>query len=1043
MSVQSKDTPPQIYTKRTKRVARGRFSFGSVMVLAMWRWRQTGFLMGIITLGMIASIVIVCATPLFADVMNTAGLRSTLTDQPGNTEIALNTSVMGFSTSIEKDVRKQFDAMVNQSMGTTMQPQQFSIISLDFSLTNPLPKEQDSLVVYGTEMPSAISHLGHLNGTLPQPATKADAFEVLISTETAKYLKLKVGDQLPIQLAYQQEFSTPDTPQPTHAWHMQARIAGTFDADPRQATYWHGADFRPLISDDAKTKTRSAVLTVLVPNDSLRFLADNLSKGSKSGAIFSNGGLGFSVVWYYHVNPEQLGIADLDPFINRLEDLQQSYLASYGEMDGGLYGSSSFPYLMRTSMTSPLFSQSEEPSILELYRHRVDVARVPVAVLAIQIILLILFFVSMMTNLLVERQAEAIAILRSRGASSGQIFGALLTQCVILGLLALALGLPLAMGAVILLVQRILPTQGHNALNIISGHYPEVLQNSALYGGGILLVVLLTMSISLFLAVRMDVLAFRRESTRTNKRPLWQRLNLDMIAGILALLSYVISLYLTQLSNVLQDDANTLIKAPLSVVTPFFLILGCMLLFMRVFPLLLRLGAHLMSRGRGAVSMLALAQISRAPRMPIRMTMLLALATAFTLFTLVYTASETHHIQQITTYIAGADFGGDAALTGKAKTDPTQAALSYTRLSGVLNASSGFVGKAEGGKGAIPMEVRAVDASTFGKTVIWPAPVEQQNGNALLQRLISLRRPATEGNFLPVIIDDSTASRLRLKTNGTFVLRITGMQLQEINCLIVGVVPTVPTVNNLLITAGKAIPPGGVVMDYQTYHTVYMQLIKQQFKDKNTSGFYGPDEPFLNHLWLHTRDDDTSLATVRQALGKGSLKLSNLLDRRQLLTELTTDPLYLVLSGVLGVGTVTALLLALVGDLLASWLSARTRLTNFGVLRAIGTTPGEIAGVLTWEQVTIYVTGLALGIGFGALLALSIIPALTFTDLDQNVDVSRFYELQSAIPIQVVVPPAIWFSGIALIALFLAALILMLQVVSRPSLAQTLRLSED
>ena len=47
----------------------------SVMTLALWRLRQTWFLLCIITIGMIAAVMIVCAIPLFSNVTMTAGLR--------------------------------------------------------------------------------------------------------------------------------------------------------------------------------------------------------------------------------------------------------------------------------------------------------------------------------------------------------------------------------------------------------------------------------------------------------------------------------------------------------------------------------------------------------------------------------------------------------------------------------------------------------------------------------------------------------------------------------------------------------------------------------------------------------------------------------------------------------------------------------------------------------------------------------------------------------------------------------------------------------
>lgn len=144
------------------------------------------------------------------------------------------------------------------------------------------------------------------------------------------------------------------------------------------------------------------------------------------------------------------------------------------------------------------------------------------------------------------------------------------------------------------------------------------------------------------------------------------------------------------------------------------------------------------------------------------------------------------------------------------------------------------------------------------------------------------------------------------------------------------------------------------------------------------------------------------------------------------------------------VGTVTALLLALIGDLLASWLSARMRLTNFAILRAIGTTPREVASMLTWEQAIVYGIGLLLGVGFGLVLANTMIPALSFTDLNNTLSNNdQLYSLQSAFPTRIIFPSTLIWALVALIGLYAIALITMVSVVSRPTLGQALRLNED
>src|SRR5437588_202373 len=154
---------------------------------------------------------------------------------------------------------------------------------------------------------------------------------------------------------------------------------------------------------------------------------------------------------------------------------------------------------------------------------------------------------------------EVIALLRSRGASSRQIFGALFLQSVVLSLIALFIGIPLAVWATLLLAGHTLTGNELDALNVITAHPLQVMTGVMPYALLIILVALITMGLSLLSAARLDVLSLRRASARSATRPFWQRYNLDLIAGVLALLGYGLSFYVSSVGNVLQGDARTLI----------------------------------------------------------------------------------------------------------------------------------------------------------------------------------------------------------------------------------------------------------------------------------------------------------------------------------------------------------------------------------------------------------------------------------------------------------------------------------------------------
>ena len=235
---------------------------------------------------------------------------------------------------------------------------------------------------------------------------------------------------------------------------------------------------------------------------------------------------------------------------------------------------------------------------------------------------------------------------------------------------------------------------------------------------------------------------------------------------------------------------------------------------------------------------------------------------------------------------------------------------------------------------------------------------------------------AISNDQVPVIIDAAVAHRLDLQIGNLFAVSVNNLPNSSLNCQVVAIVQHIPTVNSsdTSSSSGTYVAPGGILLDYTTYAAVYKHdaLVKSSASDT-----YLP----INHVWLGTSNDESLLANVRELLETPGLRLQNLYDRRLLIATMSSDPLYLSLIIVLTIGSVTALLLALVGSLLASWLNVRNRLTSFAVMRALGTAPVQITKVLLWEQIVMYATALFLGIIFGAILSATAVPTLAFTSL--------------------------------------------------------------
>ena len=326
----------------------------------------------------------------------------------------------------------------------------------------------------------------------------------------------------------------------------------------------------------------------------------------------------------------------------------------------------------------------------------------------------------------------------------------------------------------------------------------------------------------------------------------------------------------------------------------------------------------------------------------------------------------------------------------------------------------------------------------------WSSPAALQAAQPLLAQLLARRTPLASDGAIPAIIDQTTSQRLLLPVGATFTVTLTHLAPDQLEYVVVGVLDRIPTIPPLVLPTGGTAAPrvlGGVLVDYQTFVNAYVSAFQTAVQTNTLGDFIVP--PSLNQVWLHTQDDSTSLTNVRSTLTDPQWHVSRLVDRRALLESLQTDPLVLELEGLLLLGSVTALLLALGGDLLAAWESARTRQRSFVALRALGTTPRQVAGIFLWEQSLVYLTGVLPGSALGIFLSASVIPSLTLTDLNANLKPEQFFALQSALPTPIVVLPALPLVGLLLVGLYLGALVVMAQVVIRPTLSRVLRGDES
>jgi ABC-type lipoprotein release transport system permease subunit len=953
----------------------------AIVKLARWRLRQMWHVLFVTWLGIVAMVVLACAIPMFSQVAMTAGLRNALASAPPDEQRLTFSLLNGAPTSsLISQAQQDIEQAIHSNLASYINgPAQFSVHTPALNILPahgtavPAQSTGPLISLTGYDLNALGNQITILQGRLP--ATSSNGIEIALTQATANALKVGVGSVITAQF-----------PQSAGSETWALHVVGIFSL---KSTWQDLNTFQPQTVDSGTIYQSLASSQALLPK--IASIQVQVAIGNKreisKGNLFASF---FRLNWSYAFDSSHVDINNLSALTQAANNTESQANGVLDNLPGTLLG---------PQFSGALFD------ILPRYAMRVDVGEGLVSIMLILTLGLVLFLVSMMSTALVERQAATIAILRSRGATRRHIFGTFVTQGIGLAVVALLIGPFISILLVRLLSQLLLPSTDLAALDVLTGN----LISTVLSVWWVDVLAVVCAVIAVIIAVRrataLDVLAFRRESSRSTHRSLWRRLNLDLFTAVLICAGYVAYAYLAAYYTQYSDAGLGIALALLALVAPPVVLTAGLTIFLRLFPLLLRLGAWLASRGRKAPAPLAIAQMERAPRPATRMILLLALGISFAFYTLTFIATQQQRVYDAAAYEVGADFSGTVSPTAQPQTLAEQTAT-YQHTPGVIAASLGYQGSVFSQQNGTTTELVGVDSGNYANTADWYSQYADQSLSSLMALLVSHRADAAAHDVVYTLVDDNTWKDLNLSIGATFIL------------------PTVDGYSTHFIIAGRVhnIPgvydtPGtdGLLFDYQSYATVYA---------KDTGGTLSP-----NYVWLRTRDDAASLASVRHAF-------PDLQDRRAIISNMQDDPLHINILNMLGIGVTTALLLALVGTLFSAWLNAGGRLTSFAVLRALGMAPRQIAAVLLWELGSICIAALILGIGLGYFLTLLIKPVLFVTDF--------LAAINNATPIQLVLPLSQLAMVLgAVVVICMIALALMARLVSRPSLSQTLRLNED
>ena len=260
---------------------------------------------------------------------------------------------------------------------------------------------------------------------------------------------------------------------------------------------------------------------------------------------------------------------------------------------------------------------------------------------------------------------------------------------------------------------------------------------------------------------------------------------------------------------------------------------------------------------------------------------------------------------------------------------------------------------------------------------------------------------------IPVVVSESLLEDGLTKVGDA--IRLTPLGISNDLGVIVGTIASFPTVN----------PDGGetVIVDLATVETMGYE-----------AGF---GLARIDEYWLSTEDHPGDVAAE---LSAPPIRTQTVVSSAEVTDTLVSDPVALGTIGALTVGFAAAAVFAAVGFAVSATVSARERLIEFALLRALGLSPRQLGGWLVLEQSALVIASLAMGTLIGVILTATVLPLIAVTQSGQTAvpEVIVIYPWRSIVTLELAV--------VALLGVIVAVMALLLR---RIGLGSLLRLGDD
>jgi putative ABC transport system permease protein len=938
--------------------------FFSLTALALRRIVNQPALSLCLLVGATLAVGLVVAVPSYVNAAQARALQKRLSDtieaQTGRKDMSKQFSVrfshIDFgSTPLKLEDYKKFDAFV-RTRGATNLVLPTKSIQRYFSSRNYRTFEADT-VRYDEEtttsqelfyasfgvLPNIENLIVMDEGEMPRATDASQPIEALVVRSTANYYGIRSGDVFTLELTIQKEAFTDanekiirDEIRP-----VRVRVSGIFQPKDIRSDQWA---LDPNVLRETFVINENAYIERLLPlNPNVTTLA----------------------IWNVQLDPTHLTIDDVPTILRRTEALKLE----------------AFQFSKNFTLDSPAitglrsFDKAARESLFAL------------TLFAMPAVAMALYFLAMIASMATQQQEREIAILRSRGASTLNVFLLSAIQGLLIATIALVLGTFLGMLLAALMVnsRSFLDFGSPTSAALATFNFSPSVSRVAVIAACVSAIVMILPAIQI---ARRNVLQLGAERARNLRAPFWQRAFLDVLLLIVCVYGYFQLQQRGSFATIAQDlesvgeigktvaqltAADDPFKDPVRFLLPVLSITALGLFAVRLLPRVIGLFARALEAthaNRGVLLPLffAMRELARSPHAYIAPLVLLIFTLGVAMFGASAARTLDRHLFDATYLRVGADarivengesnkpksfgpFGEALPDDGSPELFSFMPVEDHLKINGVKDFARAVTLNVD------PVALRRGDNNQPGKLLAIDRMRFQRIARSAFREDYANRQ-------FDVLMNALGSSRDGLLASGEFL-----------------------AANDLGIGDKLAMR---FHFDQQTQIVTF--TVKGWFELFPIIGLGDAKQVFVTHLdytfdgigkevpydVLVKLDDSAGGKEVGVAASEQRFLVEDVLDAREMIREEQLRPERQGMFGMLSATFIFITSLTVVGFAIYALLSFRRRAIEIGVMRSMGFSVGQMTLYVVFLQGLIVLIGAGIGAGLGLLVSRLFVPFLQF-----------------------------------------------------------------